>query len=131
MKILIFEFYKLPEKKLQMRNLWLMLFMCMMVSWVHAQDMSAETRKRFIQDQDAYLNSLNLNLDQRRDYQTITIQYEKRNMAAQSAGLNTSALKSRLKRIRKAKDAEMKRILNQYQFKLYKKRQKEIDTNYE
>lgn len=101
------------------------------ITFAQAQEMSAETRARFIKDQDRYLNSLNLNLDQRRDYQVITIKYEKQNMAAQRAGLSGGALKSKLKRIRKAKDAEMKRILNNYQFKLYLKRQKEIDNNYE
>ena len=115
----------------EMRNMVMFLVAFIAVTFVHAQDMSPETRARFIKDQDRYLESLRLNLDQRRDYQTITIKYEKQNMNAQRAGLSAGALKSRLKRIRKAKDADMKRILNNYQFKLYLKRQKEIDRNYE
>ncbi len=114
-----------------MQKIGLLLFSCLCVSLSQAQEMSPETRERFIKDQDQYLLSLNLNLDQRRDYQTITIKYEKQNMAAERAGLSGGALKSKLKNIRKAKDAEMKRILNKYQFKLYLKRQKEIDNNYE
>ncbi len=114
-----------------MKKYGLFLVGLMLVICTHAQEMSPETRARFIEDQDKYLQSLNLNLDQRRDYQTITIKYEKRNMSAQRSQLSNGALKSKLKSIRKAKDEEMKRILNKYQFKLYLKRQKEIDNNYE
>lgn len=98
---------------------------------VLAQDMSPETRERFVKDQDAYLKTLNLNLDQWRAYQVITTKFEKRNMAARRGAKSKGALKSQLKSLRKAKDAEMKAILNKYQFKLYLKRQKEIDNNYE
>lgn len=114
-----------------MQKFCLLLPAFMFAVLVQAQEMSPETRARFIKDQDEYLLSLNLNLDQRRDYQTLTIKYEKQNMSVQRAGLSDGALKSKLKNIRKAKDAEMKRILNKYQFKLYLKRQKEIDNNYE
>lgn len=114
---------------IQKSGLFLVTFL--FAAFLLAQDMSPETRERFIKDQDEYLLSLNLNLDQRRDYQVITIKYEKQNMAAQRAGLTGGALKSKMKSIRKAKDVEMKQILNKYQFKLYLKRQKEIDNNYE
>lgn len=114
-----------------MQKIGLFLFSCLLVYIGQAQDMSPETRERFIKDQDQYLLSLNLNLDQRRDYQTVTIKYEKQAIAAERAGLRGGALKSKLKSIRKAKDADMKRVLNKYQFKLYLKRQKEIDNNYE
>lgn len=114
-----------------MRRIAGLLFVFFIGAVAQAQEMSPEMRARFIEDQDQYLNSLNLNLDQRRDYQTITIKYEKLNMAARRAGLSSVALKSKLKNIRKRKDVDMKRILNKYQFKLYLKRQKEIDHDYE
>lgn len=113
------------------RKFWVFLLTFGLLSFLKAQDMSAESRARFIKDQDQYLETLKLNLDQWRAYQNITVKYEKQNMAARQRTRNPGALKSRLKSIRKAKDANMKRILNKYQFKLYLKRQKEIDTKYE
>lgn len=98
---------------------------------VLGQDLSPEMRERFVKEQDQYLETMNLNLDQWRYYQNITVKYEKQNMAARQLAKNPGALKSRLKSIRKAKDADMRKILNKYQYKLYLKRQKAIDRNYE
>ena len=96
-----------------------------------SQDLSPENRAQFVKEQDAYLESLHLSIDQRKAYQLITIKYEKLYQALARSEASGSTKKSKAKKIQKAKNADMKALLSSIQYKRYLKRQKEIDKNYQ
>lgn len=94
------------------------------------QQLSTETRKRFVADQDRYLEGLSLSIDQRKAYQTITIKYEKVFMNIYRNNASSSMKKRQVKQFQKKKNKEMATILSRVQFKQYVNRQKEIAKNY-
>lgn len=94
------------------------------------QQLSEETRKRFVADQDRYLQRLDLSLDQRKAYQTITIKYEKVFMNIYRNSASSSTKKRQVKQFQKKKNKEMAGILSKVQYKQYANRQKEIANNY-
>ncbi len=105
--------------------------LCCLVFTSEGQTLSEEMRARFVEDQDKYLQQLDLSLDQRRAYQSITIKYEKIFMSIYRSDLNAAGKKRQVKRYQKDKDGDMKKILTQSQFKQYLNRQKAIAKYYE
>ncbi|MFY0689025.1 MAG: hypothetical protein JXQ90_17780 [Cyclobacteriaceae bacterium] len=97
---------------------------------LQAQDVSPEMRAKFVKDQDAYLEKLQMGIDQNKLYKITTIKYDKMVMNVDRSTLSKKAKKKRIKSIEKAKNTEMRAILNDWQYKLYLVRQKEIKTGY-
>jgi hypothetical protein len=106
--------------------------MLLCTSWglLKGQDLSGAERERFIADQDKYLEKLNLNIDQRKAYHLLTVRYDKQFISVERSNRSKKEKKKLKKTIRKAKDTEMRAILNDYQYKLYLERQSEIEKNY-
>ena len=102
--------------------------LCMEVT---GQELTGEKRAQFIAEQDAYLESLQLSIDQRKAYQLITIKYEKVLQSIARSDASDKVIKSNTKKALKEKDIEMKAVLSPAQFKRYLKRQKEIAEYYE
>ncbi|MEM9327721.1 MAG: hypothetical protein AAGA85_18780 [Bacteroidota bacterium] len=103
-----------------------LITMCVCVG----QEMDPETRARFVAEQDVYLESLGLSIDQRKAYQQITINFEKLFQTLDQSTKSASFKKKHQKKLVKAKHAEMKNVLSPGQFKRYRRRQKEIEKNY-
>ena len=97
---------------------------------VSAQEFSAEMRAKFVSDQDAYLADMNLSSQQRAPYEEITRRYDKYFQNVNWSDQSDATKKKRKKNLTKQKNAEMKRLLNDSQYKKYLKRQKEIENNY-
>ena len=95
------------------------------------REYSAEVQKRFMSDQDTYLKRLNLSSQQKQIYEEITRRYDKELQKVEWSRLSPAAKKQRSKSLKKSKNAEMKNLLENYQFKMYKKRQAEIENNYQ
>ncbi len=112
-----------------MRGVLFSLLMIICLQLV-GQSLSDVQRKEFVRDQDIYLKSLNLSIDQNRAYQTVTIKYEKIYMAIYRSDMSPAAKKRKVKSSKKAKNKEMSQILTRDQFRLYLGRQKEIAEKY-
>jgi len=113
-----------------MRACSLVAIICLSWLSVSSQELSQETRKQFVADQEEYLKSLRLSLSQQRAYQTITIKYEKVFMNVYRSGLSPAAKKKQVKNSLKKKAKEMSKLLSKDQYRLYLRRQKEIAENY-
>ena len=94
------------------------------------QELSKETRARFVEAQEEYLNAMKLSIEQKRNYQTITIKYEKAFMDIYRNRANQTTKKKQVKNAMKKKDKEMNQFLSKEQYRLYIRRQKEIANNY-
>ncbi len=113
-----------------MKPLMLIVWCLLLSGTLAAQELEGEARKQFVAEQDAYLQNLQLSIDQRKSYQQITIQYEKRFQAVEWSGVSEANMKAQRKKLQKAKDAEMKQVLSDRQYKMYVQRQKEIEKKY-
>ncbi len=94
------------------------------------EDFSPETRERFVADQEAYFSKLGLSDNQKRAYEEITRRYDKEIESLSWGGIIPKLRKKRLKTLKKLKNKEMKQILASDQYKMYLRRQKEIETKY-
>jgi hypothetical protein len=113
-----------------MNKLLMMLAAILMSGVSFSQELSPEMRAKFVKEQDAYLKKLNLDIDQNKRYKITTIKYDKMVMKVERSTLNRRSKKKRLKTIEKAKNVEMRGILNDWQYKQYLIRQQEIASNY-
>ena len=96
----------------------------------YGQQLSPQTRARFVKEQDQYLQQLALSEKQKRGYQTLTIEYEKEFMTIYRSKITPAAKKKRVKQEQKRKNQEMSNLLTRSQYQRYIKRQKEIAKNY-
>ena len=91
-----------------------------------AQDQVA-ARDAFIQAQNEYLQSLNLDFYQNKQYQILTRNFDKQVMKINVSNIPDAVKKKRIKKLKKEKDKQMKLLLDSRQYKLYVRRQKVID----
>lgn len=94
------------------------------------QDFTPEMREKFIADQEVYFQELNLADNQKRSYEEITRRYDKEIQNLGWSGIVRKLKKKRMKGIKKAKNKEMKALLATDQYKLYLRRQRQIENDY-
>jgi hypothetical protein len=95
--------------------------------WVSGQSKDQANRDAFIVAQNSYLALLDLNFYQNKEYQIITRNADKEEMRVMLSDMPDNMRKSKIKKIRKVKNKQMKSLLSPAQYRRYISRQKEID----
>lgn len=99
----------------------------MAVGKVFAQNIDDESRASFMATQDAYLQSLNLDFYQNKEYQIITRNTDKQERNITLSTMPERMKKKKIKRLRKEKNKQMRELLDKRQYQLYINRQKVIE----
>lgn len=86
-----------------------------------------DAREVFIEEQNAYLQQLNLDFFQNKEYQILTRNFDKQAMRINLSDIPKGLKKKRVNKLKKEKDRQMKKLLSPAQYKLYVRRQKVID----
>ena len=86
-----------------------------------------DARDAFVKAQNEYLAQLDLDFFQNKEYQILTRNYDKMEMKVNLTDMPKSLKKKKIKKLRKEKDQQMKKLLSPRQYKLYIRRQKVIE----
>ena len=91
-----------------------------------ATNLTEEQKEEIKTKLEEYANALNLSEDQRPEFEEITMKYAKQLQAVKDSGGRRMSKFKNVKSIRKNKDAEMKSLLSKDQYKVYLKKQEEM-----
>jgi hypothetical protein len=109
-----------------MRSILFLTFILFLQVQSSAQE-AQSARDAFVQAQNEYLSQLNLDFFQNKEYQILTRNYDKMEMKVNLTDMPKGLKKKKIKKLRKEKDQQMKKLLSPKQYKLYIRRQKVIE----
>lgn len=89
-------------------------------------NLTVEQKEQVKQNLEVYATALHLSEEQKPKFEEITKKYAKQMIALKDSGGNRMSKYRKVKSIRKSKDAEMKRLLSKVQYKVYLKKQEEM-----
>ena len=91
-----------------------------------SSQLSDDQRMLMKEEMMEYMSALDLSEDQRIEYQEITMKYGEQMKALRSSDKSKMSRFKEMKSIRKNKDEEMRNLLTDEQFEIYKEQQQEM-----
>ena len=91
-----------------------------------AAELSEDQKKEMAKAMEGYFEALNLSEEQKHEFETIMKKYLPQLQAVRDSGEGKFQMYKKVKSIRKNQNAEMEKLLSKEQYKMYLKKQEEM-----